>query len=69
MDYPPKPPTPELLALAVGLAARIAVRFGLTENQAAELMQSAWHIVQDRECPQGLVSPETPQRQPIAGRQ
>lgn len=42
-----EPPSSELLALAVGLAAKISVRFGLSQTQAARLMSSAWDIVQD----------------------
>ena len=53
----PDPPSLELLALAVGLAAKIAVRFGLTQTQAARLMSSAWAIVQDKEDSGNDVTP------------
>lgn len=48
-DWRAKPANLEGVSLAFGAAARFAVRFGLTSEQAARLMQSAWHIVQDME--------------------
>lgn len=46
-DWRDKPAWPQLVAIAFGGAARIAVRFGLTADQSAELMRAAWSIVQD----------------------
>lgn len=46
-DWRAKPASEQLVALAFGGAARIAVRYGLTTDQAAKLMRSAWSIVQD----------------------
>lgn len=48
-DWRTKPASTQLVAIAFGGAARIAVRYGLTADQAAELMRSAWSIVQDGE--------------------
>lgn len=36
-----------LVAIAVGTAARILVKFGFTQEQSAELMRAAWKIVQE----------------------
>lgn len=48
-EWQSKPASEQLIALAFGGAARIAVRFGLSAARAAELMRRAWHIVQDQE--------------------
>lgn len=47
MDWRSKPASSTLVAFAFGAAARIAIRFGLSAVQAAELMRMAWSIVQD----------------------
>jgi hypothetical protein len=36
-----------LVALAIGVAARILVKYGYTQGQSAELMRRAWRIVQE----------------------
>lgn len=36
------------VAIAVGAAARILVREGFTQDQAAELMRCAWVVVQHK---------------------
>lgn len=36
----------KLVAIAIGAAARILVRFGFSRDQAAELMKNAWEVVQ-----------------------
>lgn len=38
----------KLVAIAIGAAARILVRFGYTQDQAAELMRQAWATVQGK---------------------
>ncbi len=48
-DWQGKPASEQLVALAFGGAARIAVRFGLSAARAAEMMRRAWYIVQDQE--------------------
>lgn len=46
-DWQDKPAWPQLVAIAFGGAARIAIRFGLSADQASRLMMSAWYVVQN----------------------
>lgn len=43
---PPNYDRSRVIALAVGAAARILVKFEYTEEQSIELMRTAWHTVQ-----------------------
>jgi hypothetical protein len=53
-DWRIHPATQELVSVAFGAAARVAVRFGLSAEQAGELMTAAWHIVQDKKTPSAI---------------
>jgi hypothetical protein len=44
---PPMPINFNLVAIALGAAAVILVRFGFTQEQSAELMRNAWKVVQE----------------------
>lgn len=47
-EQQPKPVISDLVAVAVGAAARICARYEFTAEQSAELMRVAWYVVQDK---------------------